>query len=326
MTDTPHKVLYLSHATDDLYQLIREAAGAAFEVVTLNRDDDDERCQRIADCAAVVCAATRLTKRHLDAATALRVVHHQGVRWQDTTDWQEIKRRGLPLALTPQGTTIGVAEHTILLMLAAAKRLTFADAELRQGRWHVNSLRGVSRELYGKAIGYIGMGRIAQSVAERLKGFGCSGIYTDPVVRLPTEVEASLGLRSGSLDEVLGAADIITVHVPLMATTRGLIDRSALARLKPGAIIVNSARGGIIDEDALADALVSGQVLAAGLDVFETEPLSSSSRLVAMPNVVLSPHISAGTRDAMQQKMTAVFGNLELFFATGMLANRVEFP
>src|SRR3990170_8272898 len=120
------KVLYLSYASEDLYALIREAAGAKFDVITLDSDDDARRCEKIADCDAVICAATPLRKRHLDAAKALKVVHHQGVGWQDTTDWQDIKRRGLPLALTPEGTTIGVAEHTILLMLAAAKRLSFA--------------------------------------------------------------------------------------------------------------------------------------------------------------------------------------------------------
>ena len=322
----PVKVLYLSHAGADVYALIRECAGPRFEVVTLDRDDDEERCRKIAPCAAVICAATRLTERHLAAGTKLQVVHHQGVGWQDTTDWREIKRRGLPLALTPQGTTIGVAEHTVLLILAAAKRLSFADAELRQGRWHVNALRGVSRELFGKTIGYVGMGRIAQAVAERLKSFGCSGVYTDPAVGLPEDAQSQLGLRRGSLDEGLAAADVVTLHVPLTDNTRGILDRAALARLKPGAIVVNTSRGGLIDEAALADALVSGHVLAAGLDVFETEPPRPDNPLLALPNVVLTPHISAGTRDAMRQKMTALFANLEAFFVTGTLANRVELP
>ena len=176
------------------------------------------------------------------------------------------------MALTLEGTTIGVAEHTVLLMLAAAKRLTFADAELRSGRWHVNALRGVSRELFGKQIGYVGMGRIGQAVAERLKAFGCSGIYADPVSQLSLAQEAALGLRRASLDEVLAAADFLTIHVPLTASTRGLIGRAAIARLKPGTIVVNTARGGIIDESALAEALASSHVLAAGLDVFERAP------------------------------------------------------
>ena len=320
------KVLYLSHAADDVYDLVRQAAGEDFELVFLEADDDAERCRKIADCEAVICAATPLRRHHLEAAERLRVVHHQGVGWQDTTDWQDIKRRGLPLALTPAGTTVGVAEHTILLMLAAAKRLPFADAELRRGAWHVNALRGVSRELFGKTVGYVGMGRIAQAVAERLKAFGCSGIYCDPQVRLPEAEAAGLGLRAGDFDEVLGAADVLTLHVPLTDATRGLIDGAALAKLKPGAILVNTARGGIVDEPALAEALASGRVLAAGLDVFEAEPPSQESPLLGLPNVVLTPHISAGTQDAMEEKMQAIFANLRRFFASGELANRVSFP
>jgi phosphoglycerate dehydrogenase-like enzyme len=326
MSTARPKVLYLSHAGPDVYALVREVAGADFDVITLERDDDAERCAKIAECQAVICAASGLRKIHLDAARQLQVVHHQGVGWQDTTDWQEIKRRGLPLALTYAGTTLGVAEHTILLMLAAAKRLSFADAELRQGRWHVNALRGVSRELFGKTIGYVGMGRIGQAVAERLKPFGCSGVYIDPVLPLSSEQEAALGLRRGTLDDVLAAADILTMHVPLTASTRGLIGREAIRRLKAGAIIVNTARGGIIDEAALAEALASGHVLAAGLDVFEEEPLSLRSPLINMQNVILTPHISAGTRDAMREKMAAIFANLRRFFAGGELENRVTFP
>ena len=326
MPDPKPRVLYLSHATAAVYDLIRAAAGEDFELAFMEADDEAERCAKIADCDAVICAATPISKSHLDAATKLKVVHHQGVGWQDTTDWREIKRRGLPLALTPEGTTIGVAEHTILLILAAAKRIAFADAELRQGRWHVNALRGDSRELYGKTIGYVGMGRIAQAVAERLAAFGCSGIYTDPAIRLRDSDEAKLGLRPGGLTDVLRLADVLTLHVPLTDETRGLIGRQAMQQLKPGAIVVNTARGGLIDEDALAEALVSGHVLAAGLDVFETEPPRPGSPLLDLPNVVLTPHISAGTRDAMRQKMEAIFSNLSQFFRTGELRNRVSFP
>ena len=320
------KVLYLSYAGDDVHRLVRQAAGEDFEVLFLSADDDSERCRKIAECEAVICAATPLRRHHLEAANKLAVIHHQGVGWQDTTDWHDIKRRGLPLAITPAGTTVAVAEHTVLLMLAAAKRLPFADAELRRGAWHVNALRSVSKELYGKIIGYVGMGRIAQAVAERLASFGCSGIYCDPVVRLAEAEEARLGLRSASLDEVLAAADVLTIHVPLTEATRGLIGEAALAKLKPGAIVVNTARGGILDESALVEALRCGRVLAAGLDVFEQEPPGPDNPLLGLPNVVLTPHISAGTEDAMQQKMRALFDNLRRFFTSGELENRVTFP
>lgn len=325
MPDAP-RILYLSHASEAVYELIRGVAGSRFDMVFLEADDDAERCARIADCSGVIVAATPLRRRHLDAAPGLRIVHHQGVGWQDTTDWQAIRDRGLPLAITTAGTTAGVAEHTVLLMLAAAKRLAFADAELRAGRWHVNALRGVSRELAGKCVGYIGMGRIARAVAERLRPFGCSGIYVDPATSLAPHKAAALGLRAGTLGETLAAADILSIHVPLTEATRGLIDAAALDRLPPGAIVVNTARGGIVDEAALAERLRSGRILAAGIDVFATEPPEPDNPLLALDNTVLTPHISAGTRDAMTAKMTAIFDNLERFFAGGALENRVRFP
>ena len=195
------RILYLSHANADLYQLIDSVSDNRFEMVFLENDCDTERVEKIEHCQGVICAATKLTNEHLAAGRNLKIIHHQGVGWQDTTDWQVIREMGLPLAFTPEGTTIGVAEHTVLLMLAAAKHLTFADREMRAGRWHINSLRDKSRELFGKTIGYIGMGRIAEAVAERLKSFGCTGIYNDPVCNLPGQRELELGLRSGSLDE-----------------------------------------------------------------------------------------------------------------------------
>lgn len=177
-----------------------------------------------------------------------------------------------------------------------------------------------------RAVGYVGMGRIAQAVAERLVPFGCPGIYTDPAVRLGPECAMRLGLRAGSFDEVLAAADVLTLHVPLTDETSGLIGRAAIGRMKPGAIVVNTAGGGSLDEAALAEALRSGHLLAAGLDVFEREPRARDNPLLALPGVVLTPHISAGTRNAMRQKMEAVFGNLRRYFAGGDLRNRVSLP
>jgi len=321
--DVKPRVMYFSQAGDDVYRLIRDAAAGDFTVVTLDRDCDEERLSRISDCEVVICAATRLRRHFIDAASKLRLVHHQGVGWQDTTDWQALRDRAIPLALTPEGTTTGVAEHTILLMLAAAKRLPFADAELRAGRWHVNTLRGESRELAGKTIGYVGMGRIAQAVAERLRGFGCAGVYFDPQSDLLQDDAARLGLERVDLPTVLRRCDILTLHVPLTEKTRRMIGADALSQMKPGTILINAARGGIVDEMALAEALGSGHLLAAGLDVFENEPPAADNPLLRLPNIVVTPHISAGTRDAMQQKMSAIFDNLRRFFRGEPLRNRV---
>jgi phosphoglycerate dehydrogenase-like enzyme len=311
------RVLYLSHATPEVYAIIRSAVPAGFELVTLERDDDEERRRKVADCEVVIVAATALRKPVIDAATRLVLVHHQGVGWQDTTDHEALRARSIPLALTPEGTTIGVAEHTVLLMLAALKLLPHADRELREGRFHVNALRPASREIQGLTIGYVGMGRIAQAVAKRLAGFDVRGLFFDPAV------EAHESLARVRLDALLAQSDIVTLHVPLTPQTRHLIGREQLARMKRGAYLVNTARGGLVDEAALLEALRSGHLAGAALDVFEQEPMPASHPLYALPNVVLTPHISAGTRDALATKMAALFANVERFFRGEPLRNRV---
>ncbi len=311
------RVFYLSHATSEVYSIIRAAMPTELALVTLEQNSDDERRQKIAECEVVIVAATPLRKPVIDAAQQLELVHHQGVGWQDTTDHQELKLRGIPLALTPEGTTVGVAEHTVLMILAALKLLPFADSELRQGRFHVNALRPVSRELCGLTVGYIGMGRIAQAVAERLSVFGTRGIFFDPVV------PAAVGLQRRSFDQVLQEADVVTLHLPLTEETRHLIGADEIAQMKHGAYLVNTARGGLVDEAALVVALESGRLAAAALDVFETEPLPAGHLLTQLKNVVLTPHISAGTRDALQTKMRALFANVQRFYRGEPLANRV---
>ncbi|HEX2114872.1 MAG TPA: 2-hydroxyacid dehydrogenase [Alphaproteobacteria bacterium] len=317
-----HTVLYLSHAPEAVYDIIRGTAPAGYELVTLREDSDAERLERIRDAEVVIVAAYPLTRAMLDAARRLRLVHHQGVGYQDTVDWQALAARGIPLALTPAGTTIGVAEHTVLLILAAMRRLPFADSELRLGRWHINALRPVSRELAGCTVGYIGMGRIAQAVAERLRPFGTQGLYHD-VVPLSGEREAALGVRAASRDEVLSSSDVVTLHAPATPATRHIIDARAIRRMKRDAFLINTARGSLVDEAALAEALREGRLAGAGLDVFEKEP-PTGSPLLDLPNIVLTPHISAGTRDALAQKMRAVFENVQRFYRGEALENEVK--
>ena len=311
------RVLYLSHATPEVYAIIRKAVPAGFELVTLDSNDDDERRRKIANCEVVIVGATALRKSVIEAAGRLELVHHQGVGWQDTTDHEVLRERAIPLALTPEGTTIGVAEHTVLLILAALKLLPHADRELREGRFHVNALRPISRELKGLTVGYVGMGRIAQAVAKRLAGFEVHGLFFDP------NVESFHGLTRVSFERVLSEADVLTLHVPLTPQTRHLIGAAELARMKRLAYLVNTARGGLVDESALVRALRDGALAGAALDVFETEPMPAGHPLSALSNVVLTPHISAGTRDALATKMTALFANVERFYRGEPLRNRV---
>ncbi len=318
------KVFYFSHAPQSVYDIIREEVPPGFELVTLHEDADSERMQKITDCEVVIVAAKPMCREFVEAAPRLRLLHHQGVGYQDTVDAAALKERGVALALTPAGTTIGVAEHTLLLALAVCKRLAFADSELRQGRWHINSLRPCSFELFGRTIGYVGMGRIAREAAARFKAFGTSGIYHDPFVSLSGEEESRYGVRQVSFDELVANADVVTLHVPSGRDTLHLIGEAALRHMQPQAIIINTSRGSVIDEKALCRALQEGWVAGAGLDVFEQEPFQPDNPLAAMPNVVLTPHIAAGTRDALKTKMRALFQNVQRFFNGQSLENEVK--
>ncbi|WP_197916412.1 NAD(P)-dependent oxidoreductase [Thiosulfatihalobacter marinus] len=313
------RVFYNSLGTPEMYDLIRSRMGAGLELVTLDSDDDAERFAKIADCEVAIVAAKPLTAEAVAAAKKLELVHHQGVGYHDTVATDALTARDIRLALTPEGTTIGVAEHTLLLALGAARRAAFADAELRQGRWHVNALRPVSVELFDKTVGLIGFGRIGQEAAKRFNAFGCHCISFDPAMTPSPDLPA----KAASFEEVVETSDILTLHVPLSAKTQHLIGADEIARMKQDAILVNTARGGIVDDAALASALASGKLLAAGLDVFEGEPISADHAFCGLPNVMLTPHISAGTRDAMGHKMTALFANLARFRAGEALNNEV---
>jgi phosphoglycerate dehydrogenase-like enzyme len=200
--------------------------------------------------------------------------------------------------------------------------LPFADAELRQGRYHVNALRLQSQTLAGKTIGFIGMGRIGQATARRLLGWEMHALYVDPVP-LPEVEEQQLKLTRVTLDQLLERADIVSLHVPLTEETRALIDAAALARMKRGAVLVNTARGPVVHEASLVEALRSGHLGAAGLDVYEEEPVRAGHVLAGFPNAVLTPHIAAATRDTFTAKMQGVFANIRRFYAGEPLQDQV---
>ncbi|HVV93168.1 MAG TPA: NAD(P)-dependent oxidoreductase [Hyphomicrobiales bacterium] len=317
------KVLYTAFAAEALYQAARAAMPDGVELVTLASESDEARAKAMADCEIAIMAIGRLSPAVMDAARRLKLVLHQGVGYEDTLDLGWMRRAGIRLAINLEG-TVSVAEHTILLMLAACRRLPFADAALREGRFLVHQLRPELRELRGKRIGYLGMGRIGQEVAARAAAFGTDGVYFDPAATLPPAEAARLGLeRAASRDAVLAEADIVTLHLPLTLATHHVIDRAAIARMRPGAILINAARGGLVDEAALADALEQGHLLAAGLDTFEAEPYPAGGRLAALPNVVLTPHIAGGTLDAFRDKMAAIGANVARYRAGLPLLNEV---
>jgi phosphoglycerate dehydrogenase-like enzyme len=288
--------------------LVREALPEAFRLEVVASRERAELLRRAGGADFIVAATARVDAALLAAAPRLRLVQHQGVGY-DNVDVGACRERGLPVALTPEGTTTGVAEHTFLLVLALYKRLRAAESALRAGGWPVWELRAGSFELAGKTLGLVGFGRIGREVARRALAFEMRVLYSDPL-RAPPATEAALRAAYRPLDDLLREADVVSLHLPLTPATRGLIDARALGLMAPHAVLLNTARGPLVDEGALAHALTTGALAGAGLDVFGQEPPAPDNPLLTLENVVLTPHIAAGTRDAFRTKMRAVAANL----------------
>lgn len=298
-------VLYAHIYGPPIYQLVQAACPPELRVDFRERGSDDELLARLSDYTLVIGGG--LQRRHFEAARQLRLVQCLGVGY-DGLDVEAAREHGVMVATTPEGTVEGVAEHVVLLILAVNKRLLEADRALREGRWLVWQLRPGSFMLAGLTVGLVGLGRIGRAVAQRLAGFDVELMYHDPL-RAPSEVEGELGLRWLPLDELLAAAEVVSLHTPLTPETRGLIGGAQLALMRPEAILINTSRGGVVDEPALVEALQAGRLRGAGLDVFASEPLAADSPLTTLPNVVLTPHIATGTRQAMAIKARAQFAN-----------------
>lgn len=242
--------------------------------------------------ALVVRSQTRVTEAVLEAGKRLRVVGRAGVG-VDNIDVGAATKRGILVVNAPRGNIAAAAEHTIALLLASARWIPQADASVRRGEWERSRYTGA--EIRGKTIGIIGLGNIGTEVAKRAQGLEMEVIAYDPVV--PQERAEQFNVELVALDDLLRRADFVTVHVPLLDGTRNLIDAHRLALMKPTARLINAARGGIVDELALADALRSGRLAAAAADVFDQEP-PTGSPLLELPNFIATPHLAASTAEA----------------------------
>lgn len=245
--------------------------------------------------AVLVRSATKITRESLSRADRLKVIGRAGVG-VDTIDVDAATERGIPVLTAPAGNTISAAELTMALLLALARRVPAADRSMRAGEWDRKSFTGV--ELYGKTLGLIGAGRIGGEVATRARAFGMRVLVFDPF--LGPERATALGVERAALDDVLARADVLSVHVPLTAETQGLIGDTQIAHLKRTAFVLNVARGGVVDEDALLRALRSKRIAGAALDVFSSEPLPAEHPFRSLSNVVLTPHLGASTAEAQQ--------------------------
>src|SRR5476651_1749472 len=265
-------------------------------------------------------SATKVTPKILANAKNLKVIGRAGIG-VDNVDIPAATARGIIVMNTPFGNSITTAEHAITLMLALAREIPQADASTQAGKWEKNRFMGV--EITGKTLGVIGCGNIGSIVADRALGLRMKVIAFDPF--LSPERAKDIGVEKVDLDEMFKRADFITLHTPLTEKTKNIIDAAAIKKLKKGVRIVNCARGGLVDEAALAEALKAGQVAGAAFDVFVEEP-ATASPLFSLPNVVCTPHLGAATSEAQENVALQVAEQMSDYLLRGAISNAVNFP
>ncbi|MCA2244644.1 phosphoglycerate dehydrogenase [Mycobacterium sp. WUMAC-067] len=304
---------------DKLAESTVAALGDQVEVRWVDGPDREKLLAAVPEAdALLVRSATTVDAEVLAAAPKLKIVARAGVGL-DNVDVDAATERGVLVVNAPTSNIHSAAEHALALLLSAAREIPAADASLRERAWKRSSFSGT--EIFGKTVGVVGLGRIGQLVAQRLSAFGTHLIAYDPYVS-PARA-AQLGIELLTLDELLARADFISVHLPKTPETAGLIGKDALAKTKPGVIIVNAARGGLVDEGALADAVRSGHVRAAGLDVFSKEPCTDSP-LFELPQVVVTPHLGASTEEAQDRAGTDVAASVKLALAGEFVPDAVN--
>ncbi len=304
---------------DKLAESTVEALGDQVEVRWVDGPDREKLLAAVPEAdALLVRSATTVDAEVLDAAPKLKIVARAGVGL-DNVDVKTATERGVLVVNAPTSNIHSAAEHALALLLSAARQIPAADASLREHAWKRSSFSGT--EIFGKTVGVVGLGRIGQLVAQRLAAFEAHIVAYDPYVSAARA--AQLGIELLSLDDLLGRADFISVHLPKTPETAGLIGKEALAKTKPGVIIVNAARGGLIDEAALADAITSGHVRAAGLDVYSKEPCTDSP-LFELSEVVVTPHLGASTEEAQDRAGTDVAASVKLALAGEFVPDAVN--
>jgi D-3-phosphoglycerate dehydrogenase / 2-oxoglutarate reductase len=284
-------------------------------------DFDSDLADKIGDYDGIVIrSGTKLGADLIERAPRLRVIGRAGIG-VDNVDVEAATRRGIVVANAPESTVVAAAEHTVGLLVALSRNIPQAHAQLKQGRWERSAFAGV--ELAGKTLGVLGFGRIGQQVARRAEGLGMRIVAYDPFVS--GERFRELGAeRAASPDDVLREADFLTLHLPLTDETRGFLDAAAFARMRDGVRIVNAARGELVDEAALVEALRTGKVAGAALDVFSSEPYSGP--LLELENVVVTPHLAASTEEAQDRAGVIVAEQVAAALEGGLVTNAINIP
>lgn len=308
------KVVYHASAGPDL--TARLAALRGLEIAICPEDDDTRLMSLLPDCDVLWHVLKRCTAEMIAAAPRLRLIQKIGVG-VNTIDLEAAKARGVPVCNLPGTNSRAVAELTLALMLSTLRRVPRFDASLRAGVWTDLALQDGLGELGGRVVGLVGYGSVPRLLAPVLVAMGCEVLYT------ARHQVADAVARFTTLDALLEQSDVVSLHLPLTAETGRLIDRSALGRMKQGAVLINTARGGLVDSAALADALRSGHLGGAGLDVFTEEPVARDEPLLALDNVVVTPHVAWITTGTFDRSFVLAAENCRRVAAGSALLHRV---
>ncbi len=314
------KVLVSDKLSETAVQIFRDRGIDVDFMPDLGKDKDALLAAIPAYDGLAIRSATKATAKLLEAAENLKVIARAGIG-VDNVDIPAASKKGVIVMNTPFGNSITTAEHAIALMFAVARQLPEANASTQAGKWEKSRFMGT--EITNKTLGLIGAGNIGSIVANRALGLKMKVIAYDPF--LSEERAAKMGVEKVELDDLLARADFITLHVPLTDKTRGILNAEAIAKMKKGVRVINCARGGLVDEAALAEAIKSGHVAGAGFDVYEVEP-AKDSPLFGLPNVVCTPHLGASTTEAQENVAVQVAEQMSDYLLTGAVTNALNMP
>jgi D-3-phosphoglycerate dehydrogenase len=315
-----YKVLISDSLSKEAVEILTKEKEFSVDVNTKLTPDELKNAIKDYD-ALVVRSSTKVTKDVIDAAAKLKIVGRAGVGL-DNVDVDAASKKGVVVVNTPAGNTISTAEQAFTLMMALSRNIPQADASMKRGEWERKKFMG--HELYGKTLGIIGLGRIGTEVARRALVFGTKVLAYDPYLSMDKAKE--LGIEPADLETIYKNSDYITVHTPLTDDTRHMISDKQIGMMKKDVRLVNCARGGIIDEEALARAVESGRVAGAALDVFEEEPPKKDNKLLKLDKMVLTPHLGASTEEAQTNVAVEVANTVRDALLTGCIRNAVNVP
>lgn len=277
---------------EHMIQEIRRALPDEFELCEITSKD---QTALLAEINYMITRLMVIDRQVIEAASQLELIQRWGVGY-DKVDVDAATERGIPVMIAAGVNSVSVAEHTVLLMLAVLRNLSLADRLVRDGFWNCPQVTAGAMTLQGKTVGLLGFGHIARSVAEKVRAFGAEVNYYD-VVRCGAQIEEQYGVSYVSFDQLISGSDIISLHLPLIPQTTLLVDANVIGRMRPNAVLINTSRGKIVDEQALAEALSQGRLRGAGLDTLFDEPPSPHNRLLQLDNVICTPHIGGTTQD-----------------------------